>query len=83
MRLEARAKVVHADEGVDDGQDDEEDGQDGKGGQRPADGVVVLAVARLVDAHQLEEEVGQAAKVQQDDEAHADPVLASGEEGGA
>ena len=83
VRLEPRAEVVHADEGVDDGQDDEHDGQDGKGRQRPPDGVVVLAVAGLVDAHQLEEEVGEAAKVGQDDEAHADLVLAAGEEGGA
>lgn len=78
-----RAEVAHADEGIDDGQDDEDDGQHGKGRQRAAHGVVVLAVARLVDAHQLEEEVGQAAKVEQDDQHDAEPVLALREEGGA
>ncbi len=83
MRLEPRAKVAHANEGVDDGQNDEQDGQDGKGRQRAPDGFVVLAVVGLVDAHQLEEEVGQAAKVQKDDEADANPVLAAREEGGA
>lgn len=80
--LEALAKVVHADEGVGDGQDDEQDRHDGKGRQRLADGLVVLHVAGLVDAHELEEEVGKPGKKEQNDEAHAKLVLALGEEGG-
>lgn len=81
--LEALAEVVHADEGVDDGQDDENDGEDGKGGQRAAHGDVILAVARLVDPDELEEKVGQAAEVEENDANDAEAVLALGEEGGA
>jgi len=79
--LKPVAKVGHADEGVDDGQDDEQDGDDGKGRQAPGHGGVREGVARLVDAHELEEEVREAAEVEQDDARRADVVLVPGEEG--
>ena len=40
-------------------------------------------MAGLIDADQLEEEVGQTTEVEQDDEADAETVLAPREEGGA
>lgn len=80
--LEAGAKVVHADEGVDDGQDDEQDGQHREGRQGAAHGDVVVPEAGLVDADELEEEVGEAAKVEGDDGDHAGFDLTAGEEGG-
>lgn len=81
--LEALAKVAHADDGVDDGENDQEDGDDGESGQRPADGHVVLAVSRLVDADQLEDEVAQSTEIEDDDGDNAQLVLAAGEVGGA
>lgn len=82
VALEASAEVVHADKGVGDGQDDEDDGEDSKGRQRSLNSLVLLPVARLVDAHELEEEVRQAAEVKDHDAAHADLVLATREECG-
>ena len=82
MFLEPLAKVVHADEGVGDGEDDEQDRHDGKGRKRLLNRLVEVPVARLEDAHELEEEVGEAGKVEEDDEAHAELVLALSEKGG-
>lgn len=83
MSLEPLTEVAHADERVDDGKDDQEDGQHSECGQRPAYSQVVLVMAGLIDADQLEEEVGQTTEVEQDDEADAETVLAPREEGGA
>lgn len=82
MWLKTRAEVAHADDGVDDGKEDEEDGDDGKGGQRLPHGFVRLLEARLVDSHKLEDEVGESAEVENDDADHSWHVLPAGEEGG-
>lgn len=79
--LEPRTEVCHADEGIDDGQDNQQDSKHRKGRQALSHGRIDLGVAGLVDAHQLEEEVGQAAEVEQDGEGHADLVLVAREEG--
>jgi hypothetical protein len=82
VRLEARAKVAHADNGIRDCGEDEEDGDDGKGRHGAADGAVKLPVARLVDADELEDKVREGDEVDEDDDAHAGLVLAAGEKGG-
>ena len=82
MALETGAEVAHADPSVNDGQDNEDDGDDGESSQRSSHSVVVLAVARLVHAHQLEKEVGECAEIEYDDGPHASLVLPAGEEGG-
>lgn len=82
MRLEALAEVGHADDCVGDGQDDEQDGDDGKGREGLANSHVVLLVAGLVNADELEEEVAKAAEVEDDGNDHAGLVLAAGEESG-
>lgn len=82
MGLEPLAEVVHADETVGDGQNNEDDGENGEGSQGTADGKVVLAVTWLIDTDKLEEEVGKAAKVEQNNEAGAEAVFALGEKGG-
>jgi hypothetical protein len=79
--LEAGAKVAHADDGVGDGEDDEEDGDDGEGGERLLDGLVVGAPGP--DADELEEEVGEAADVEDDDNDGSRFVLDADEVGGA
>lgn len=81
--LETSAKVAHANDGVDNGQDDEEDGDDSEGRQRLPHGHVELPVVWLVDAHELEDEVAQATEVQNDDNDHTDLLLSPGEESGA
>lgn len=83
MVLEPGAKVAHADEAVDDGQDDEENGQDSKGCQRLLDGFVILFMTGLVNADELEEEVRERAEVQDDGQRHSNLVLALRKEGGA
>lgn len=83
MSFKPVAEVIHTDEGVGDSQDDEDDSENGKRSKGATDGVVAPTVSRLVDADELEKEVGEAAKVEQDDEAHADAVFAAGKEGGA
>jgi hypothetical protein len=81
--LEAVAKVLQADDGVDNGEDDEKNGDDSKGSQRFLDGLVVFPVARLVDSDKLEDEVAETAKVEDDDGNHAGLVLPAGKECGA
>ena len=44
--------------------------------------MVVFFEARLIDADKLEEEVGQATKVEEDGKDHAQLDFAAGEEGG-
>lgn len=80
MSLEARAEVVHADDGIDDGHYDEQNGDDGERGERFSNGKVGRSAARFVDAEELEDEVGEAAKVEDDDADHARLVLPLGEE---
>jgi len=61
--LEPLAVVQRAAYGDDDGDDEQDDGHDGKDGERLARGLVVLGARRAVHAHQLEEEVGEGADV--------------------
>jgi len=82
VHLEALAEVVHADEGVDDGEDDEDNSKHGKGRQGPLHGHVVVPEEGLVDADELEEEVAEAGEVEDDGEHHAKLDLAAGKEGG-
>lgn len=82
VRLQPLAKVHHADDGVGDRKQDQHDGDDGEGGERLAHREVELRVAGLVDAHQLEDEVGQRAEVAHHHEERAEGVLATDEEGG-
>lgn len=80
--LQAAIEVAHANNAVDNGEDDEQNGDDGKGGERLSHGNVELAVSWLVDAHQLEDEVGETAEVEDEDNGHARLVLLLGEVGG-
>jgi hypothetical protein len=73
--LEPFIKVVHAHESVHDRQDDQQDGDDRKSRQGSRHRLVVLLVAGLVDSHQLEQEIGQPAEVEQDDARAAEAVL--------
>lgn len=75
------AKVAHADDGVNDGEEDKENGDDGKGGQGLADSFVRFFETRLVDSHKLEDEVAESAKVENNDNNHSGDVLPAGEEG--
>jgi hypothetical protein len=79
--LQALTKIAHADEGIDDGKDDEDDGHDRKCRERLPDRHVILLRMGLVDAHQLEKEVCESAKVEEDDCNHAGSILALSEEG--
>jgi hypothetical protein len=83
MVLEAVAKVTQADDGVDNGENDEKNGDDSKGRQRLLDGFIVLLVTGLVDSDKLEDEVAETAEVEDDDGNHARLVLPAGEECGA
>lgn len=80
MCFEAGAEVVHADDGVDDGHDDEQNGDDGEGGERLSNGEVRRSAAGLVDTEELEDEVGETAKVEDNNADHARLVLPLGEE---
>lgn len=82
MVPQAGAEVGHADECVDNGEDDQEDGQDGECCQTPFDCLVMGGMGRLVDTDKLEEEVGEGAEIEYDDTCHADLDLSSDEEGG-
>jgi hypothetical protein len=79
VSLEARAKVAHADDGVDNGEENEEDGDDGKGGQRSANGEVSVLISRLVYSANLEDEVRKSSEIEDDDANHAGLVLPPGE----
>lgn len=81
MVPKAGAKVVHADECVGDGQNDEDDGENRERRERPRRSLVLLLVAGLVNANQLEEEIRQGSEVENDDRAHANLVFATDEEG--
>lgn len=65
MRLQAGAVVVHAIEGVDDRADDQHDGEHRECCQTLADGHILCGV--LVNAEELEDEVCQSSKVENDD----------------
>jgi hypothetical protein len=82
VSLETLVEVVHAKNGVADGQKNEKNGDDGKRGQRPSSGNVALFVGFLVHAAELEDEVAEAAEVEDDDGDHADSVFTASEEGG-
>lgn len=79
--LESGAEVAHADDGIGDGENDEQNGDDGKRGEGLSNGKVILLVSGLVDSDELENEVGQAAEVENDDDDLADLVLPTSEVG--
>ena len=83
MVLQPLAKVGHADKSVDNRQDDQDNRHDGESRQTASHGEVVRLVGLLVNPDKLEEEVGQAGKVEADDGHHPHFDLAAGEEGGA
>ena len=66
VRLQALVEIVHAPDGVDNGEDEHQDGDDGEEGERVAGGFVVIYACLVAAVHteQLEEKVGQTAKVQ-------------------
>lgn len=74
--FEASSEIVHAVHRVDDGADQQHDGQHRKRCQTLAYGHVLLR--SLVDAEKLEDEVGQAAKVEDDDTPRASLALVAG-----
>lgn len=80
--LEALSKVAHAYNGVGDGEQDKKNSDDGKSGKRSADSIVSFLVTGLVDSDQLEEEITETAKIENDDTHHARLVLPAGEIGG-
>ena len=84
MGLEALVEVVGAYACRADGDEKEQDGQNGKRGQRLAGGFVVLLADAIGDVHadELEEEVGQGDKVDEDDDNHAGDGFAADPEGG-
>lgn len=57
MSLEASAEIIHADECIDDGGDNEDNGEHGEGRERLADSDVELGMAWLVNADQLQAEI--------------------------
>lgn len=71
MLLQTGAKVHHAHHTVDDGNDNQNDGDDREGGHRLLDGLVESALGRVINSGQLENEVGEAAEVEDHDENHA------------
>lgn len=80
---QALAVVVGAQTRHDDGADEQHNGQHGEGSQFFARGEIRCLPARGVHAAQLEAEIGQAGKVQQDNADGADQTLAAGDpEGG-
>lgn len=58
MRLQALAKISHANYGINNGQNNQQDGDDCEGGQGLSNGKVRVPVAWLIDAYELEDEVG-------------------------
>lgn len=80
VTLETASEVDHADDGIDNRENNEQDGNDGKSSQRLLHGFVVLSVVGLIDANELEDEVGEAAKVKNNDNDHPGLVLFASEE---
>lgn len=64
MWFQPEVEIGRADAGIDDGQDDENDGDDGKGRQGLSDRSVLFPLGGLVHPHELEDEVGHAGYVQ-------------------
>jgi len=82
MILQSLTKIAHANERVDDGEDDEEDSHNRKRRQGLPNRHITVAGVPVVDPHELEEEVAQSAKVEEDGHDHAKPVLSLRGEGG-
>lgn len=83
MRLESGAEVAHADDGIGDSEDDKKDGNDGKGCERLSHGSVRILMSGLVDSDKLEDEVAQAAEIENDDDDLAGLVFSASEVGGS
>ena len=82
MALKTGIEVSHANQGVDDCEENEDDCEYGKCGQGPTHRHVVLPVPGLIDANELEEKVSQSCQIEANDGDDANLVLAAGEEGG-
>lgn len=80
--LQTLVEVQHACYCVGDGEDDQDDGEHGEDGHGLSSGLVVLFVAGLVHADELEAEVGEAAEVENHDYHHAGHRFAACPEGG-
>lgn len=83
MRLQSRSKVHHANDGVDDGENDEKNGNDSEGSERLLHGLIRILELGRVDSDQFEDEVAEAAQVEDDDHDHAHLVLLISEVGSA
>lgn len=79
MRLETLVEVVRADACNDNGEQKQEDGKNSKGSQRLASGLVVLLAVGIGHVHsdELEQEVGQSDKIDEDDDNHSSDRLAT------
>lgn len=80
MVLEALTKVVHADNGVEDGKQNEENRNDSKGCEGFGNGRVGVLVAWLVDTDKLEKKIAETAKKENGNCNHSWLVFAASEE---
>ncbi len=64
VRHEPPTEIVHADAGIDDGEDDQNHRNHGEGRQIRSEVDVLLLLRGLIHPDQLEQEIGQAGKVQ-------------------
>lgn len=73
-RFETLAKVDHAPDGIDNGDDEQQHRDDSEEGQASARRQVVQppVVGRVVHAHQLEEEIGHRGEVEHDNDEHSE-----------
>ena len=81
MRLQPFTEIDRAGDRIGDGDDDQDDGDHSEGRQRLRRYHVLVPRPALVDADQLEEEIGESGEVEGDDGDHAGAVLPSSEEG--
>lgn len=79
MVLETFTKIVHADNGVENGEQNQKNRNDSKGCERFANGLVGFLVAWLVDTDKLEKEIAETAKEEDDDSNHSWLVFAASE----
>lgn len=82
MLLQPLPKVRHADNRIRNRQQDQQDRDDGERRERLSDRPVERLGVGLVDADELEDEVGEGAEVADHDEEGAEGILAADEEGG-
>lgn len=73
--LQATVEVAHANDAIDNGEDDEQNRDDREGSEGLSNSNVVLSVPRLINSNQLEDEVCEAAKIEDKDYCHAGLVF--------